>query len=163
MISFRFRGIARLRAIPGARSLLAFAIASQRIGPAINGLLSTDSGEKPVARSRNNERYSARSAEGRAVRPLLSSPVPPTLSLFLSLALSRITRSVTRGRGVPGEKINGLRALCVNVIRFPCAREPRRPTYPQCDITRSSAGNTVRSAGRGRLGPITNFHYSILI
>lgn len=81
--------------------------------------------------------------------------------------LSRITRSVTRGRGVPGEKINGLRALCVNVIRFPCTREPspraRRPTYLQCDITRSSAGNTVRSAGRSRFGPITNFHYSKLI
>lgn len=62
----------------------------------------------------------------------------------------RITRSVTRGRRVPGEKINGLRPLCVNVIRLPCTRIPvpcSPSVRPQWDITRSNAGNTVRSAG----------------
>jgi len=54
-------------------------------------------------------------------------------------------------------------ALCQ---RDPLPLHPRAepapcPSHLQCDITRFSAGNTAEA--RGRLGPITNFHYSILI
>lgn len=81
-------------------------------------------------------------------------------------SLSNNAKRNTWARRVPGEKINGLRALCVNVIRFPCTREPS-----PVPVVRPILNATLRAPvpvtlfgpreTRSRLVPITNFHYPI--